>query len=60
MLEYSVMHYFNPPNIKKPIKSNDLKKNLESELDFHFIKNYTIESIKPLIMAAFYLDMKSL
>ena len=59
ILEYSAMHFFNPPEIEKPIKSSDLKKNL-CNLDYNFIKNYNYETVKPLILAATYLNIKNL
>ena len=54
------MHNFVPPIISKPLKSNKLEENLNSPLDYEFIKDYNLEQIRPLILAAFYLDIKSL
>jgi hypothetical protein len=56
VLEFSVMNCFKHPLIKKPIKSDKLIENLDN-LNYNFIKNYDLESIKPLINAAIYLNV---
>lgn len=53
------MHKYNPPKVKKPIRSDDLSKNLCPK-DYNFVKDYNVGSIKPLVDAASFLDMKSL
>ena len=53
------MHRYKPPTVKKPIKSGQLNKNLCVK-DFNFIKKYNVATIKPLVDAASYLDMRSL
>jgi S-phase kinase-associated protein 1 len=53
------MHNYNPPKTKKPIKSGELQKNLHPK-DYEFVKNYDIKTIKPLVDASSYLNIKSL
>lgn len=56
VMSYCVMHNFKPPKIKRPIRSNDLSKNLGPK-DYDFVKNYDVKTIKPLVDAASYLHM---
>ncbi len=53
VLEFAAMHFFNPPKMQKPIKSNDLLQNVNNNLNYKFIKDYTIETVKPLLMVLF-------
>ncbi len=59
VIQYCKMHDFKPPKTKRPIKSGELFKNLHPK-DYEFVKNYDIKTIKPLVDAASYLNIKSL
>lgn len=53
------MHGYNPPSVNSPLKTNDLSKIL-SHLDHKFIIEYDLETIKPLLSSAIYLNIKPL
>jgi len=59
VLDYCEMHDYSPPKVQKPIRSNNLKENLQDK-DRKFVENYNYLTIKPLLDAAFYLVMDSL
>jgi len=59
VLEYCTLHDFAPPAVDKPIRSGTLQDNLR-EKDYKFISSYTLETIKPLLNASYYLMMNSL
>jgi S-phase kinase-associated protein 1 len=59
VVEYCQIHDYQPIAVDKPIKSKNIQDNLK-EKDFKFIQNYTLETVKPLLNAAYYLGMDSL
>ena len=59
VIEYSELHEFEPVEINRPIKSGELIKNLQ-DIDYQFIKDYDIKTVKPIHDASSYLNMKSL
>jgi len=59
VIEYCAMHDYQPIAVDKPIKSKNIQDNLK-EKDYKFIHNYNLETIKPLLNAAYYLGMDTL
>ena len=61
ILDYSEHHNFTPPDpLSKPIKFEDIEKNVNDPWDSNFILQFTEEQLLELVIAANYLDMKSL
>ncbi|EGR30775.1 s-phase kinase-associated, putative, partial [Ichthyophthirius multifiliis] len=62
IISYCKRHNWTPPQIKRPLKSNNLQTNL-CEQDYLFIKDYKIYNdtkLRDLIQAAYYLQIQSL
>ena len=62
IVEYCQMHEYDPPKIKKPIKTGNLKEIL-SEKDYFFIKDLNYEEgdeMQTLIEAAIYFQIQTL
>lgn len=59
VFQYAEQHDYNPPEIKKPIQSDNLSTNLDAK-DFKLVSGYTYLTIKPLLSAAFYLGFDRL
>lgn len=60
-MEYCDKHKNNtPPEIEKPIKSIDMLENVSDPWDAHFIDIENLEEIFEIILAANFLDIKSL
>ena len=60
-MEYCEKHKNNnPPEIEKPIKSVDMSENVSDPWDAKFIEIENLEDLFELILAANFLDIKSL